>query len=141
MLSVKFRGGTEDALSAKFARHQPQREVQGHQAPIASRSAASAGAPSSASNRRHICVRLGFETCIRRHLHLGLLYGLGARVAEKSAAYEAELKAKGLDRDGRGGLRGNLEAYCTVTRAPTLTRSYRSTTSSLLMRTHPDETA
>ncbi len=105
MLSVKFENDAEYALSAEYLRvMSPSAEVQGHRA---------ADRITVGGKRR--CAIIGIEPVGAYAVRLSFddmhatgiftwdyLCELGARFSEKWAAYEAELKAKGLDRDRPG---------------------------------------
>jgi DUF971 family protein len=104
-LGVKFEDGGEYQLSAEYLRvMSPSAEVQGHRAEDRV----------TVGGKRH-CAVIGIEPIGTYAVRLSFddmhstgiyswdyLYDLGARFAEKWAVYEAELKAKGLDRDRRG---------------------------------------
>ncbi len=105
VLGVKFEDGAEFALAAEYLRvMSPSAEVQGHRAE-----------DRVTIGGKRLCAIIGVEQVGAYAVQLSFddmhstgiftwdyLYDLGAHFAEKWAAYEAELKAKGLDRDRPG---------------------------------------
>lgn len=105
LLSVGFENGTRYDLPAEYLRvMSPSAEVQGHRPEErvtvgGKRQCRMAGIESVGS----YAVRLIFDDLHATGIYTwGYLYELGARRAEKWAAYEAELAAKGLSRDRPG---------------------------------------
>jgi DUF971 family protein len=105
VLSVKFEDGGEYALAAEYLRvMSPSAEVQGHREADrvtvgGKRRCAITGVKPVGS----YAVRLSFDDGHATGIYTwDYLDELGARFAEKWATYEAELKAKGLDRDRPG---------------------------------------
>ena len=105
VLSVKFEGEGEYALAAEYLRvMSPSAEVQGHRAEdhvtVGGKRNCAIIAIEPVGT---YAVRLSFDDGHATGIFTwDYLYGLGARFAEKWAKYEAELKAKGLDRDRPG---------------------------------------
>ncbi len=104
-LSVKFEDDAEYALSAEYLRvMSPSAEVQGHRAE--DRVTVGGKRCCAVIDIEPVgtyAVRLSFDDLHSTGIFTWeYLYELGARHAEKWSAYEAELKAKGLDRDRPG---------------------------------------
>jgi DUF971 family protein len=105
VLRVKFEGGGEFALAAEYLRvMSPSAEVQGHRAEdrvtVGGKRRCAIVAVEPVGT---YAVRLSFDDLHGSGIFTwDYLFELGARFAEKWAAYEAELKAKGLDRDRPG---------------------------------------
>ena len=105
ILSVAFEDGAEYALSAEYLRvMSPSAEVQGHRA--VDRVTVGGKRRSAVIGIEPVgtyAVRLSFDDMHSTGIFTwDYLYDLGARFSEKWARYEAELKAKGLDRDRPG---------------------------------------
>ncbi len=105
ILVVKFEDGGEYALAAEYLRvMSPSAEVQGHRAEDhitvgGKRSCAIIGVEPVGT----YAVRLSFDDMHDTGIFTwDYLYELGARFLEKWAAYEEELRDKGLDRDRPG---------------------------------------
>jgi DUF971 family protein len=105
ILSVKFEDDAEFALAAEYLRvMSPSAEVQGHRKEDrvtvgGKRNCAIIGVEPVGV----YAVRLSFDDMHSTGIFTwDYLYDLGAHFAEKWAAYEAELKAKSLDRDRPG---------------------------------------
>jgi DUF971 family protein len=106
VLHVQFEGAASAyALAAEYLRvMSPSAEVQGHRAEERV----------TVGGKRHCAVigiepvgvyavRLSFDDMHSTGIYTwDYLYELGAQFSEKWASYEAELKAKGLDRDRSG---------------------------------------
>ncbi|PNG25005.1 gamma-butyrobetaine hydroxylase-like domain-containing protein [Methylocella silvestris] len=105
ILYVRFETGGEYALGAEYLRvMSPSAEVQGHSAKDrvtigGKRDCAVIGVDPVGSYG----VRLSFDDMHTTGIFTwDYLFDLGAHFSEKWALYEAELKAKGLDRDRPG---------------------------------------